>query len=211
MLVPREQLTLRYTDAGRSLSPYTTVPFSCRTVKLPSAALPGHDGAAVDDCSYGSLGPLCSGPMEVIYHARVSWMHGFVAVLIPSLSLSRVPLHRIHLGHRILSPLNGWEHTAELSRTPTSGGHPSFVPLSKFMNVSPTAPVPTRAADYPIYPVFSCATRPSILETLAWERLLRISQLSLTRVLPTSGFRPRDVTSSVWPAVSSLEEEGQKW
>uniref|UniRef100_A0A8C6GTK3 Napsin-A n=1 Tax=Mus spicilegus TaxID=10103 RepID=A0A8C6GTK3_MUSSI len=48
--------------------------------------------------------------------------------------LIRVPLQRIHLGHRILNPLNGWEQLAELSRTSTSGGNPSFVPLSKFMN-----------------------------------------------------------------------------
>lgn len=49
-------------------------------------------------------------------------------------ALIRVPLQRIHPGHRILSPLNKWEQPAELSRTPTSGGNPSFVPLSKFMN-----------------------------------------------------------------------------
>lgn len=49
-------------------------------------------------------------------------------------TLIRVPLRRIHPRHRILSPLSGWEQSAELSRTPTSGSKPSFVPLSKFMN-----------------------------------------------------------------------------
>lgn len=49
-------------------------------------------------------------------------------------TLIRVPLRRIHPGHRLLSPLNGWEPTAALSRPPTSGGKPFLVPLSKFMN-----------------------------------------------------------------------------
>ncbi|GAB1292022.1 Napsin-A [Apodemus speciosus] len=49
-------------------------------------------------------------------------------------TVHRVPLRRIHPGHRILSPLNGWEQSAALSRPPTPGGKPSLVPLSKFMN-----------------------------------------------------------------------------
>lgn len=52
----------------------------------------------------------------------------------PAATLIRVPLRRIHPGHRIFSPLYGWEQRAELSRTPTSGGKTAFVPLSKFMN-----------------------------------------------------------------------------
>ncbi|XP_038944991.1 napsin-A isoform X1 [Rattus norvegicus] len=53
----------------------------------------------------------------------------------PAATLIRVPLRRIHPGHRIFSPLYGWEQRAELSRTPTSGGKTAFVPLSKFMNI----------------------------------------------------------------------------
>lgn len=137
-------------------------------------------------------------------------MHGFFSVQIPS--LSRVPLRRVHPGHRILSPLNGWGQPAEPPRTPTSGDNPTFVPLSKFMNVSRSSVFPplrwsTRLF---LYLVTSCATRRSTLETLVWELPLRTSQLSLTRALPISGCRPRDVISSVCPAVSSPEEEGPK-
>lgn len=130
-------------------------PFPRRAVKPPSVALRGPYEAAVNDCSYRTSGSSPSGPMEGSYHTRVSWMHEqFVSVQIPP-SLSRVPLRRIHPGHRILSPLNGWEHPAALSRPPTSGGRPSLVPLSKFMNVSPSVPVPIPAAKYPALPL-SC-------------------------------------------------------
>lgn len=135
-------------------------------------------------------------------------MHGFFNVQIPS--LSRVPLRRVHPAHRILSPLSGWGQPAEPPRTATSGDEPTFVPLSKFMNVSRSSRVPAIAVEYQglfLYRVSSCATRRSILEPLVWGRPLRTSQLSLTRALQISGCPPRDVISSVCPAVSSPEEE----
>lgn len=80
-------------------------------------------------------------------------MHGFFNVQIPS--LPRVPLRRVHPGHRILSPLNGWGQPAEPARTPTSGDKPTFVPLSKFMNVSCGSRVPALTVEYPTLPL-SC-------------------------------------------------------
>ncbi|XP_040591998.1 napsin-A isoform X4 [Mesocricetus auratus] len=50
-------------------------------------------------------------------------------------TLIRVPLRRVHPGHRLLSPLNGWGQPAEPPRTPDAGDKPTLVPLSKFMNV----------------------------------------------------------------------------
>uniref|UniRef100_A0A8C2QPD4 Napsin-A n=2 Tax=Cricetulus griseus TaxID=10029 RepID=A0A8C2QPD4_CRIGR len=49
-------------------------------------------------------------------------------------TLIRVPLRRVHPGHRLFSPLNGWGQPAEPPRTPTAGDKPTFVPLYKFMN-----------------------------------------------------------------------------
>lgn len=51
-------------------------------------------------------------------------------------TLIRVPLHRVHPGHRILSPLGTWGQSTEWSRlvTPTPGDKPTMVALSKFMN-----------------------------------------------------------------------------
>lgn len=135
-------------DTGRSLSLYPTDPLSCRAVPLSSAALPGHYGAAVNDCSYRTLGIITFRSYGG-HLSQEGLLDVWVCHCLNCLSFSRVPLQRIHPGHRILSPLNKWEQPAELSRTPTSDGNPSFVPLSKFMNVSPSAPVPTLAAEYP--------------------------------------------------------------
>ncbi|KAL1769113.1 napsin-A [Sigmodon hispidus] len=49
-------------------------------------------------------------------------------------TLIRVPLRRVHPGHRILSPLNGWGPPTDPPRTRIAGDTPTFVPLSKFMN-----------------------------------------------------------------------------
>ncbi|MBZ3887313.1 Napsin-A [Sciurus carolinensis] len=51
--------------------------------------------------------------------------------------LIRIPLHRVHPGHRTLNILRAWGEPAEPSRlgTPSTGDKPIFVPLSKFMNV----------------------------------------------------------------------------
>uniref|UniRef100_A0A667I1Y8 Napsin-A n=1 Tax=Lynx canadensis TaxID=61383 RepID=A0A667I1Y8_LYNCA len=55
-----------------------------------------------------------------------------------SASLIRIPLRRVHTGHRTLNPLRGWGKPAATPAlgAPSPGDKPTFIPLSNYMNVS---------------------------------------------------------------------------
>lgn len=81
---------------------------------------------------------------------------GFLTVSIPF--PFRIPLHRVHPGHRTLSPLRAWGEPAEPSRlgTPSTGDKSVFVPLSKFWNVSLSHTQPHPYPLKPNSPYLSC-------------------------------------------------------
>uniref|UniRef100_A0A8C9K7X0 Napsin A aspartic peptidase n=1 Tax=Panthera tigris altaica TaxID=74533 RepID=A0A8C9K7X0_PANTA len=61
-----------------------------------------------------------------------------------SASLIRIPLRRVHTGHRTLNPLRGWGKPAATPAlgAPSPGDKPTFVPLSNYMNGSTTVSTP---------------------------------------------------------------------
>lgn len=127
---------------------------SLRTVKLPWQ----HSLVTVElpSSMTATAGPG-DGYLPVQWRASITRRApGCMAFSLTKFSLSRVPLRRVHPGHRILSPLSGWEQPAEPPRAPAYGDKPIFVPLSKFMNVSPSAHIPAFEAEYPTLHL-SCA------------------------------------------------------
>ncbi|XP_043454389.1 napsin-A [Prionailurus viverrinus] len=54
-----------------------------------------------------------------------------------SASLIRIPLRRVHTGHRTLNPLRGWGKPAAAPAlgAPSPGDKPTVIPLSNYMNV----------------------------------------------------------------------------
>lgn len=66
---------------------------------------------------------------------RVSRKSNFLSVgILPH----RIPLRRVHTGHRTLNPLRGWGKPAATPAlgAPSPGDKPTFIPLSNYMNVS---------------------------------------------------------------------------
>nr|XP_060505815.1 napsin-A [Panthera onca] len=65
------------------------------------------------------------------------WLLLLLTVEPASASLIRIPLRRVHTGHRTLNPLRGWGKPAATPAlgAPSPGDKPTFVPLSNYMNV----------------------------------------------------------------------------